>query len=148
MLRGIRKTAEAMQRAKSAKPAEQASSADTLPGYGRARLWLGISAVGTMVVLSATGLFVNASGRLLPGADAPLSAEIGGLLAFVLAYVALLALEHAASPALRSTSSAESSGIGMPSARNTRAVACTSALGRISRTRASPPAIAVMSSAR
>jgi hypothetical protein len=32
---------------------------------------------------------VNASGRLLPGADAPLSAEIGGLLAFVLAYVAV-----------------------------------------------------------
>lgn len=89
MLRGIRKTAEAMQRAKSAKPAEQASSTDTLPGYGRARLWLGISAVGTMVVLSAAGLFVNASGRLLPGADAPLVTEIGGLLAFVLAYVAV-----------------------------------------------------------
>ena len=89
MLRGIRKTAEAMQRAKSAKPTEQGSSADTLPGYGRARLWLGISAVGTMVVLSAVGLFGNVSGRLMPGADTPLSAQIAGLLAFVLTFVAV-----------------------------------------------------------
>ena len=89
MLRGIRKTAEAMQRAKSVKLPEQAISADTLPGYGRARLWLGISAVGTMVVLSAAGLVVNASGRALPVADAPVATQIFGLLAFVLCYVAI-----------------------------------------------------------
>ncbi|MEI7782254.1 MAG: SDR family oxidoreductase, partial [Planctomycetota bacterium] len=89
MLRGIRKTAEAMQRAKSVKPAPQTGSIDTLPGYGRARLWLGISGVGTMVVLSAAGLFLNASVQLFPRADAPLSTQIIGLLAFVLAYVAV-----------------------------------------------------------
>ena len=89
MLRGIRKTAEAMQRAKSAKPAEQTGFADMPPGYGRARLWLGISGVGMMVVLSAAGLFFQLSGRLLPAADAPLSAQILGLFTFVLAYAAV-----------------------------------------------------------
>ena len=85
MLRGIRKTAEAMHRAATASE-EQPPPRDETPGYGRARLWLGMSGVGSIVVLAAVGLIVDAPARLLPAADAPLSSQLGGLASFVVAY--------------------------------------------------------------
>lgn len=39
--------------------------------YARARLWLGISSVGTLVVLSALALALDLPGRLLPAAGGP-----------------------------------------------------------------------------
>ena len=85
MLRGIRKTAEAMHRSTAA--AEQTSPPrDETPGYGRARLWLGISGVGSIVVLAAVGLIFDLPTRLLPPAAATLASQLGGLAGFVLAY--------------------------------------------------------------
>ena len=88
MLRGIRKTAEALHRTTTL--AEQRPPADDeAPGYGRARLWLGMSGVGSMVVLAAVGLSFDLPARLLPAADAPLASQLGGLAGFLLAYAAV-----------------------------------------------------------
>ncbi len=88
MLRGIQKTAEAMHRTKllaSGKPQSQ----EAAPGYGRARLWLGMSGVGTLVVLAAVGLALGLPARVLPAAGGPLRGQLAGLAAFVLAYAAV-----------------------------------------------------------
>jgi uncharacterized protein YbjT (DUF2867 family) len=88
MLRGIQKTAEAMHRSKvmgSSSPPAQESP----PGYGRARLWLGMSGVGTMVVLATTALVLGLPARVLPAAGGPLRGEALGLAGFVLAYAAV-----------------------------------------------------------
>lgn len=88
MLRGIRKTAEAMHRSTTA--AEQSSpDRDETPGYGRARLWLGMSGVGSIVVLAAAGLTFDLPARMLPPADTPLTGQLRGLVGFVLAYAAV-----------------------------------------------------------
>ncbi|MGL4550308.1 MAG: hypothetical protein ACRC33_03900 [Gemmataceae bacterium] len=58
-------------------------------GYGRARLWLGISAVGTLVTLSAAGLALDVPGRSQQALDPTLSGQLFGLLLFVLAYAAI-----------------------------------------------------------
>lgn len=88
MLRGIRKTAEAMHRSTTA--AEHSSpDRDETPGYGRARLWLGMSGVGSIVVLAAAGLIFDLPTRMLPPADAPLASQLRGLVGFVLAYAAV-----------------------------------------------------------
>ena len=63
MLRGIRKTAEAMHRTANPPPAAAPPAVLATPGYGRARLWLGMSAVGTLVVLAGTALSHDASPR-------------------------------------------------------------------------------------
>jgi uncharacterized protein YbjT (DUF2867 family) len=87
MLRGIQKTAEAMHRstvAGSSEPLPQESA----PGYGRARLCLGMSGVGTIVVLATVGLAFGLPARLLPAAGGPLAGEVAGLAGFVLAYAA------------------------------------------------------------
>ena len=88
MLRGIRKTAEAMRRAAVADAATPPLS-DAVPGYGRARLWLGMSGVGCFVVLAAASLFYGLPARLLPDAGGPLASQVTGLLLFVLVYAAL-----------------------------------------------------------
>jgi hypothetical protein len=85
MLSGIRKTAEAMDRAKRMGSGEPASQ-ESAPGYGRARLWLGMSGVGTMVVLATAGLAWGLPARLLPGSGGDLWGEVAGLAGFVLAY--------------------------------------------------------------
>jgi uncharacterized protein YbjT (DUF2867 family) len=88
MLRGIQKTAEAMHRSTRTGTGESPSQASP-PGYGRARLWLGMSGVGTMVVLATGGLVLGLPARLLPAAGCPLVAEITALAGFVLAYAAV-----------------------------------------------------------
>ncbi len=71
MLRGIRKTAEAMHKAENPMPAEAASAIPPASGYGRARLWLGMSAVGSIVTLAAMTLALGLVGRIAPNLDAP-----------------------------------------------------------------------------
>jgi hypothetical protein len=63
-----------------------AVAADTrrFPTYGRARLWLGISAVGTMVTLAAGALVFDAAGALVRVIPNP----VGALAAFVALYAA------------------------------------------------------------
>jgi len=90
MLRGIRTTAEALHR--SGAGAGTAEVSPTVePGYGRARLWLGMTGVGTMVVVAALGLGLALPGRLLPAPGGPLAGEVVGLAVFVLAYAAVQA---------------------------------------------------------
>lgn len=88
MLRGIQKTAEALQRAKTLPGVERAAS-ETAPGYGRARLWLGMSGVGTIVVLAVVALLLGLPARFLPPAGGSLRDQFVGLVGFVLAYAAV-----------------------------------------------------------
>jgi uncharacterized protein YbjT (DUF2867 family) len=88
MLRGIQKTAEALQRAKTL-PGGELPAAEAAPGYGRGRLWLGMSGVGTIVVLSVAGLALGLPARFLPPPGGSLRNELFGLAGFVLAYAAL-----------------------------------------------------------
>jgi uncharacterized protein YbjT (DUF2867 family) len=86
MLRGIKREAERMGPVSGDRPV---SSKPRASGYGRARLWLGISAVGTMVVLATLALAIGlpswASGLFAP--------SLGGqallLVAFFVAYAAI-----------------------------------------------------------
>ncbi|MFM7041380.1 MAG: SDR family oxidoreductase, partial [Planctomycetaceae bacterium] len=82
MLRGIRKTAEAMHRLHATSP-EAVPPLETAPGYGRARLWLGVSGVGTIIALATAGLALGLPARLLPAAGS-LGAEVAALGSFVL----------------------------------------------------------------
>ncbi len=86
MLRGIKREAERMDPVLADRPV---SSEPRTSGYGRARLWLGISAVGTMVVLATLALAFG-----LPSRASDLFApSLGGqallLVAFLLAYAAI-----------------------------------------------------------
>ncbi|MFN0132279.1 MAG: SDR family oxidoreductase [Phycisphaerales bacterium] len=86
MLRGIKREAERTDPVSADRPVSSKLRASR---YGRARLWLGISAVGTMVVLAilalAIGLPSRASGLFAP--------SLGGqallLVAFLVAYAAI-----------------------------------------------------------
>jgi uncharacterized protein YbjT (DUF2867 family) len=84
MLNGIRNLAEATSRAEN--PGSSAPATAVSPGYGRARLWLGISAVGTIVTLSALGLALDAPGKVQQVLDPTVWGQLFGLLAFVLLY--------------------------------------------------------------
>ena len=88
MLRGIQKTAEAMYRS-SLPIIDEPHTQEPTPGYGRARLWLGMSGVGTMVVLATLGLMLGLPARLLPAGDETLGGQIVGLAGFVLTYAAV-----------------------------------------------------------
>jgi hypothetical protein len=55
-------------------------------GYGRARLWLGISAVGTLVTLAAVALVLGLADRVAPDPAAVPETEFLGLVCFVLIY--------------------------------------------------------------
>ena len=87
VLRGIRKTAELMGRAENRAPADAPPANAAVPGYGRARLWLGMSAVGTLVTLAALALPLDLTGGIPPAADA--STQVVALLGFVLIYAAV-----------------------------------------------------------
>ncbi|CAN5311275.1 hypothetical protein BH11PLA2_BH11PLA2_27030 [soil metagenome] len=89
MLRGIRKTAVAMHRAENPAPVDPTPASAAVPGYGRARLWLGISAVGTLVTLAAVALVLGLTSGTALAADASPSAQIVALLGFVLIYSAV-----------------------------------------------------------
>ena len=86
MLRGIRKTAEAMYRSENPTPAASPPAVPAAPGYGRARLWLGMSAVGTVVTLAAVALALGLPGRVVAALDAPPQAQLLGLVGFALLY--------------------------------------------------------------
>jgi len=86
MLKGIRKTAEAMHRAANPPPETESPAAPAVPGYGRARLWLGMSAVGTFVVLAVLALTLGLPASLGLGADTPLEQHLLGLAGFALVY--------------------------------------------------------------
>lgn len=87
MLKGIRDTAEAIRRGAES-PDEGAADYPTTPsGYGRSRLWLGISAVGTIVVLASLALGFDAPGYVNRLAGDTAIGNMVGLASFVLAYV-------------------------------------------------------------
>ena len=100
MLKGIRKAAEKSQlnnivlaplEVKDSKvKLEKATSAEnskTVPGYGRARLWLGISGVGTMVTLASLMLFTGFRPSFVPDEKAPLISQMLGLICFFAVYM-------------------------------------------------------------
>jgi hypothetical protein len=78
MLRGIRKTAEAMHRGSESARGDL-DSQEVAPGYGRARLWLGMSGVGTVVMLAALGLLCGLPAQLAPVATAPFRIQVAAL---------------------------------------------------------------------
>ncbi|MEQ8769213.1 MAG: hypothetical protein RIB60_01750 [Phycisphaerales bacterium] len=57
--------------------------------YARARLWLGISCVGSWVVLSAAALALDVPGLLLEAGPNALAADARAIAVFVAAYIAL-----------------------------------------------------------
>ena len=59
--------------------------------YARARLWLGITGVGTMVVVSALLLLLGAPWRLLPTTTGTLDRDLTALAAVFFVYAALSA---------------------------------------------------------
>jgi hypothetical protein len=65
------------------------SNAGRFPGYGRARLWLGVSAVGTFVLLATLGLLLDLPVRMQQGVGATIWGQANGLLCFVLIYAAI-----------------------------------------------------------
>lgn len=86
MLKGIRKTAEAMYRAANPPPVAGSPARRAAPGYGRARLWLGMSAVGTLVVLAVLALALGLPTALAPSTDAAAPEQLLGLAGFALIY--------------------------------------------------------------
>jgi len=93
MLKGIKKAAE---KSRLNDPNLDLESAGTqspslmqapVPGYGRARLWLGISGVGTMVTLATAALVFGISSRFIPAGPALWSTHIIGLLGFFSLYI-------------------------------------------------------------
>lgn len=83
MLRGIKREAE---RGDSATSRPRSDPGGPM-GYGRARLWLGISAVGTIVVLAGASLGLGLPGRLAAAFDASLEGQALAILVFLLAFV-------------------------------------------------------------
>ncbi|MEQ8846685.1 DUF2867 domain-containing protein [Botrimarina sp.] len=89
MLKGIRDTAEAIRRGGEQTNETAESSPTGQSGYGRARLWLGISAVGSIVVASSIALACGVPDLVNRFAGGTLLGTFAGLLLFVLAYVAI-----------------------------------------------------------
>lgn len=87
MLKGIRKTAEATHFNKTNAASAIPKNTTAAPGYGRARLWLGISAVGTMVTLATAALTLGIPARIQPAIDASLGTQVIGLLLFFVIYM-------------------------------------------------------------
>lgn len=87
MLKGIRKAAEKSHLNKSKPITNTAMPPATKPGYGRARLWLGISSVGTMVTLSTLVLATGFRPGWIPSSDANFAAQVIGLLSFLAVYI-------------------------------------------------------------
>jgi len=87
MLKGIKKTAETSYAKMTYSASDNTTDSSSKPGYGRARLWLGISAVGTMVTFAATLLTLGLPAQFQPASDAGFPKQFGGLVAFLLAYI-------------------------------------------------------------
>ena len=87
MLKGIRKAAEKVNREKNKVMSDANADVGAKPGYGRARLWLGISAVGTLVTLSTLALALNLPSILLPAIDASFGEQTVGVCLFFALYM-------------------------------------------------------------
>lgn len=88
MLKGIRAAAEASQLSPVSE-STQGGARDATAGYGRARLWLGISAVGTIVMLAVIGIATGFPARFNSLFGRSFSSQIIQWLAFVGLYVLL-----------------------------------------------------------
>ncbi|MGF1582907.1 MAG: DUF2867 domain-containing protein [Gemmataceae bacterium] len=86
MLNGIRKEAEKSYQAKHKEANPEPQPAASAAGYGRARLWLGISAVGTMVTLATLGLSTGISANVQRLVDSSVLSQILAILCFLLLY--------------------------------------------------------------
>lgn len=86
MLKGIRAAAQARNASNVSKSVASSPRA-VVAGYGRARLWLGISSVGTIVTLATLGLATDFSSRFNAFFGASFSSQILQLLTFVGVYV-------------------------------------------------------------
>jgi uncharacterized protein YbjT (DUF2867 family) len=89
MLKGIRNVAEQsrLNKVKAKSKSSEDDSSAALPGYGRARLWLGITGVGSLVTLATGGL---AYGKPLSSAlasDASFGSQMIALLGFLSIYI-------------------------------------------------------------
>jgi uncharacterized protein YbjT (DUF2867 family) len=89
MLRGIRTVAESSRRRDEAKSSVAAAPYPVASGYGRARLWLGISAVGTFVTLTTLGLLFDLPSWMQQNVGSTLWGQAQGILGFVLLYAAI-----------------------------------------------------------
>jgi hypothetical protein len=89
MLKGSRKVAESSSRGHETTSSDSFPSAAFELGYGRARLWLGISAVGTLVTLATLGLFFDLPHRIQQNIDSTIGGQARGLLWFVIIYAAI-----------------------------------------------------------
>ena len=89
MLKGISNTAEAMQRAENASAPSPLAGDGRSRGYGRARLWLGISAVGSLVTLCTLGLSFDIARMVQQRVDSDTLGTLAALLLFVLAHAAI-----------------------------------------------------------
>jgi len=87
MLKGIRKTAEATYFNKTTPASTLSTDTTAAPGYGRARLWLGISAVGTMVSFATAALTLGIPSGPQSAIDANLATQVIGLSLFFVIYV-------------------------------------------------------------
>jgi len=89
MSNGIRAEAEPMSPKKrlSSNASKQADGGSS--GYGRARLWLGISAVGTLVTSACLLLSLDIAGVIEQRVDSTISGQMIGLAVFVLSYSAI-----------------------------------------------------------
>jgi uncharacterized protein YbjT (DUF2867 family) len=86
MLKGIRSAAEAGGAPAVSKPIVATPHAD-VAGYGRARLWLGISAVGTIVTMAIIGLASGFPSRFSGLFSASFANQMLQILAFVGLYM-------------------------------------------------------------
>ena len=86
MLKGIKRLAESH----AGTPSDTIHSADApKPGYGRARLWLGVSGVGTIVTASALALALGLPHALATLVEPSLSNQLLILAAFFAIYAAI-----------------------------------------------------------
>ncbi len=88
MLRGIKRTAEASSAGTTLTPR---ASIISKSGYGRARLWLGISAVGTIVSAAVAALTLDLPAKAASGFDSSLGGQLLTLIAFLAIYAVLQA---------------------------------------------------------
>lgn len=85
MLRGIKREAERAD----AQREQHTPGPEAQPGYGRARLWLGITGVGTIVMLALVSLSLGLPSRFVAGFDDSLGGQTLAILAFLLIYAAV-----------------------------------------------------------
>ncbi len=87
MLKGIRKAAETTYSKKTNSVSGLPKEIEAIPGYGRARLWLGISSVGAMVTLSTLALALGLPSKIQPAIEAGFGTQLTGLLLFFITYM-------------------------------------------------------------